>query len=264
MADLATNATTAIAEPAAYDWKAIIDDLNALLRLRTTPIGMKMFATVEEMEAIPKIRRPKSIHTTDQIVAQAARLGWTVGITMKDLVGAQCGAVIGLHPRDEDWLSGKAMAGVWYSTLTDSSAHQHAMDTAPHGRYLRDGGVAARLGTPQSSRYMPHLWHPGSDDHLHQRASVGGLQEVPMGRRRRVGLRRFMGPRAQDGRAEPLDTVLRGTALRRRARRGDADGDSAALPPKDYRGDEAARLAMGCAIRSRSMAFSPTRGRAWR
>jgi hypothetical protein len=81
-----------------YDWKAIIDDLNALLRLRTTPIGMKMFATVEEMEAIPKIRRPKSIHTTDQIVAQAARLGWTVGITMKDLVGAQCGAVIGLHP----------------------------------------------------------------------------------------------------------------------------------------------------------------------
>src|ERR1017187_6090245 len=119
-----------------YDWKAIIDDLNALLRLRTTPIGMKMLSTVEEMEAIPKIRRPKSIHTTDQIVAQAARLGWTVGITMKDLVGAQCGAVIGLHPRDEDWLSGKAMAGVWYSTLKDSSDHQHAMDPAPHDRYL--------------------------------------------------------------------------------------------------------------------------------
>ena len=120
----------------AYDWKAIIDDLNSLLRLKTTPIGMKMFETVEAMEAIPKIRRPKSIHTTDQIVAQAARLGWTVGITMKDLVGAQCGAVIGLHPQNEEWLSGKAMAGVWYSTLEDSRAHQHAMDTVPHGRYL--------------------------------------------------------------------------------------------------------------------------------
>src|SRR5271156_5493805 len=92
----------------AYDWNAIVDDLNKLLRLRTTPIGMKLFRTVEEMEAIPKIRRPKSIHTTDQIVAQAARLGWTVGITMKDLVGAQCGAVIGLHPQDEEWLSGKS------------------------------------------------------------------------------------------------------------------------------------------------------------
>src|SRR5262249_26064538 len=112
------------ASPPSYDWKSIIDDLNSLLRLRTTPIGMKMFASVEEMEAIPKIRRPKAIHTTDQIVAQAARLGWTVGITMADLVGAQCGAVIGLYPRDDDWLSGKAMAGVWYKTLEDSAAHQ--------------------------------------------------------------------------------------------------------------------------------------------
>jgi len=118
-----------------YDWPKLIDELNQLLRLRTTPIGMKMFATVAEMEATPKIRRPKSIHTTDQIVAQAARLGWTVGITNTDLVGAQCGAVIGLHPRDDEWLSGKNMAGVWYQTLDDSAAHQCAMDTAPHGRF---------------------------------------------------------------------------------------------------------------------------------
>jgi uncharacterized protein (DUF169 family) len=123
------------AAQSAFDWGAIIDDLNRLLRLRTTPIGMKLYPTVEEMESIPKIRRPKSIHTTDQIVAQAARLGWTVGITAKDLVGAQCGAVIGLHPQNEEWLSGKAMSGVWFSTLEDSAAHQRAMDTVPHGRY---------------------------------------------------------------------------------------------------------------------------------
>ena len=41
-----------------YDWNAIVDDLNKLLRLRTTPIGMKLFRTAQEMEAIPKIRRP--------------------------------------------------------------------------------------------------------------------------------------------------------------------------------------------------------------
>src|ERR1700739_3464779 len=85
------------AEPESYDWNQIVDDLYRLLRLRTTPIGIKLFATVEEMERIPKLRRPKSIHTTDQIVAQAARLGWTVGITAKDLVGAQCAVVIGLQ-----------------------------------------------------------------------------------------------------------------------------------------------------------------------
>src|ERR687894_1702899 len=124
------------AAPEIYDWEAIVSDLNALLRLRTTPIGMKLFATVEEMEAIPRIRRPTSIHTTDQIVAQAARLGWTVGITNADLVGPQCGAVIGLHPQNEEWLSGNRMAGVWFETFQDAATHQQAMDVVPFGRYM--------------------------------------------------------------------------------------------------------------------------------
>jgi uncharacterized protein (DUF169 family) len=122
-------------EPETYDWQQIVADLNDLLRLKTTPIGMKMFATVEEMEAIPRIRRPQAIHTTDQVVAQAARLGWTVGLTNEDLVGAQCGAVIGLAPADDRWLSGDRKAGVWFETIEDSSAHQHAMDVVPFGQY---------------------------------------------------------------------------------------------------------------------------------
>jgi len=125
----------AFEEPISYDWQQLVADLNELLRLKTTPIGMKLFATVAEMEAIPKIRRPSAVHTTDQIVAQAARLGWTVGITAADLAGAQCGAVIGLHPQDDAWLSGRGMAGVWFETIEDSSAHQHAMDTVPFGRF---------------------------------------------------------------------------------------------------------------------------------
>lgn len=109
------------------DLPALVNDLNRLLRLRTTPIGMKMFKTRAEMEAVPRIRRPKDIHTTDQIVGQASRNGWTVGITMDDLVGAQCGTVIGLHPRDEQWLSGDRMQGVWYATAEDAAAHQAEM-----------------------------------------------------------------------------------------------------------------------------------------
>jgi uncharacterized protein (DUF169 family) len=122
-------------EPDAYDWTALVADLNALLRLRTTPIGMKLFESIEEMEAIPRIRRPDDVHTTDQIVAQSARLGWTVGITAEDLVAQQCGAVIGLHPQDETWLSGQHMTSVWFETIQDASAHQQAMNVVPHGRY---------------------------------------------------------------------------------------------------------------------------------
>lgn len=131
-----TKATSkALQEPATYDWKQIVGELNRFLRLRTTPIGMKLFKTVKEMEAIPRIRRPQAIHTTDQIVGQASRNGWTVGITVDDLVGAQCGAVIGLHPRNQAWLSGERMAGVWYATKKDATAHQKAMDTVRYGIY---------------------------------------------------------------------------------------------------------------------------------
>lgn len=124
-----------IATDQAFDGAAVVAELNQLLRLRTTPIGMKMFATREEMESIPRIRRPKDIHTTDQIVGQASRNGWTVGITMEDLVGAQCGTVIGLHPRDEKWLSGDRMAGVWYSNQEEAAAHQTSMEVLEYGRY---------------------------------------------------------------------------------------------------------------------------------
>ncbi|MCH7478020.1 MAG: DUF169 domain-containing protein [SAR324 cluster bacterium] len=134
-----------------YDFPALVEGLYRYLRLRTIPIGMKRFETVEEMEAIPRIRRPKARLATDQVVAQARQLGWTVGVTMDDLIGAQCGAVVGLHPRSEDWLSGKRMHGVWYGTLEDSAAHQAAMDCAPHGNYQAlavSPLVSGRLGTP--------------------------------------------------------------------------------------------------------------------
>ncbi len=118
-----------------YDWPDLVGGLNRLLRLRTTPIGMKLFERRADMEAIQRIRRPRAIHTTDQIVGQAARNGWTVGITVEDLVGAQCSTVIGLHPRSEEWLSGDRMAGVWYENAAEAAAHQRAMDVVPYGKY---------------------------------------------------------------------------------------------------------------------------------
>lgn len=118
-----------------FSGKDLVADLNRLLRLRTTPIGMKLFAQRSEMESIERIRRPKDIHTLDQIVGQAARNGWTVGITQEDLVGSQCGAVVGLHPQDEEWLQGKRYQGVWYGTAEDARRHQEALDVLPAGRY---------------------------------------------------------------------------------------------------------------------------------
>src|SRR3978361_720858 len=121
--------------PEALDLAGMVADLNSLLRLKTTVIGIKMFATTDEMTAIPKIRRPSAVHTTDQLVSMASRLGWTVGITGEDLVGAQCRAVIGLAPQDDKWLAGENYVGVWHGTAEHAAKRQHALDVVPHGRY---------------------------------------------------------------------------------------------------------------------------------
>ena len=130
----ATQNATHDATPAA-SLAQLAAELEQLLKLRCVPFGMKLFESAAQMEAIPRIRRPKNVHTTDQIVAQASRLGWTVGITANDLVGAQCKAVIGLGGQDDEWRSGKSMTGVWYMTPADASAHQAAMQIVPIGRY---------------------------------------------------------------------------------------------------------------------------------
>ncbi len=120
-----------------YDFNALVDGLNRYLRLKATPLGLKRFRTVEDMQAVPKIRRPPAGEkfAFDQIVGQSRWLGWTLGVTMENLMGAQCGAVIGLHPADAEWLRGEPMKGVWYGTLEDSGAHQRAMSCASYGDY---------------------------------------------------------------------------------------------------------------------------------
>lgn len=124
------------AEPAAaLDFSKIVVDLEGLLKLRAIPFGMKLFESAQEMESIPKIRRPTAVHTLDQIVAQAARLGWTVGIRAEDLIGDQCRSVVGLGGQDENWFSGQHLVGVWFATQQDAGKHQAAMNLVPLGKY---------------------------------------------------------------------------------------------------------------------------------
>jgi uncharacterized protein (DUF169 family) len=118
------------------DWPRVSADLERLLRLRCPPFGMKLFARRADMEGIPRIRRPRAVHTLDQLVGQTARLGWTVGVTADDLVGPQCRSVVGLgRAKDEAWKSGEAMVGVWFKTLADATAHQASMHCVDDGQF---------------------------------------------------------------------------------------------------------------------------------
>ena len=141
-----------------HDWQELSGALERLLKLRAIPFGMKLFERKADMEAVPKIRRPKaSVHTMDQIVAQAARLGWTVGITGEDLVGDQCRSVVGLGGQDEQWLSGQHMVKVWFATPADAGAHQAAMHCVPKGKYAALAVAPLASGRLESST-TPGFW----------------------------------------------------------------------------------------------------------
>src|SRR5947208_2003980 len=59
-------------DDAMTDWTKLAGDLERLLKLRSHVFGMKLFESRAEMEAIPRIRRPQSIHTLDQVVGESA------------------------------------------------------------------------------------------------------------------------------------------------------------------------------------------------
>jgi uncharacterized protein (DUF169 family) len=127
-------------------WADVVGELERLLKLRSIVFCMKLYEQRADMEAVPRIRRPSQVHTLDQVVGQAARLGRTVGVTAEDLVGAQCRAVVGLGgAKTEEWASGAHMQGVWFEGPEDARAHQAAMSCVPDGRYeaLAVGPLAA-------------------------------------------------------------------------------------------------------------------------
>ena len=179
------------------DWPRLAAELEQLLRLRAVPFGMKLFETREAMEAVPRIRRPKSVHTLDQVVAQAARLGWTVGVTAEDLVGDQCRSVVGLGGQDDKWRSGQHMVGVWFATPEDAGRHQAAMNLVPKGKYAALAVSPLARGQARPAGHRAVLRHAGGDDLFHQRPAVVGLQALRLERGGRVLVRGLVGPRAR-------------------------------------------------------------------
>ncbi len=131
-------ATAEAAQPDAKVLAQIAEQLTQLLRLRTLPIGMKLFESLEEMEKIPGLRRPAKGKTfsTCQLVTQARIAGFTLGITHENVPAfSNCGGVIGLNEPSELYLSGRKMEGVWFQNREAAAAHQAQMPRVPAGRY---------------------------------------------------------------------------------------------------------------------------------
>ncbi len=141
MPDAPTDAAAAAAAVRVLDAKAIAalaEQLAALLRLRTFPIGMKLFEDLDAMAQVPGLRRPTpgKKFTTCQLVTQARIAGFTLGITTENVPElSNCGGVIGLNAPSELYLSGRKFEGVWFENREAAAAHQAQMPRVPAGRY---------------------------------------------------------------------------------------------------------------------------------
>ncbi len=126
--------------------KELAADLVGLLKLRSLPIGLKLFDDPAAMEQVPGLRLPAKgkRFSTCQLVTQARLGGQTLAITEDALLPFMaCGAVVGLKQPPEFFASGEAMTGVWFENQEAARQHQEQMPRVPAGRYV--GLVASPL-----------------------------------------------------------------------------------------------------------------------
>jgi uncharacterized protein (DUF169 family) len=112
--------------------------LTDLLKLKTLPVGLKMFENAAGLDAIAGLRRPPAgqVFSTCQLLTQARIAGLTLGIVSDNLLpNATCGAVLGLSTLTEDRRSGQQKTGIWFDNQEAAAAHQAGMPTIPHGKY---------------------------------------------------------------------------------------------------------------------------------
>ena len=86
---------------ASYDWKDIVDRLNAKLHLMAAPVGMKWVRTEDELNAIPKIRIQKNRFAPCVAVGQAVQFGWTTACKKENVHMDYCRGIHGMFERDE-------------------------------------------------------------------------------------------------------------------------------------------------------------------
>ncbi len=110
-----------------YKWNEIVNRMIRLLRLHSTPVGIKSYDNVEEMKMVPGLRRAKHVHVPCQFFGQAIQMGYTVGFTSSDIAADNCSGTVGIIDQDEEFVSGRIFAGNWCATEEDATAHHSAL-----------------------------------------------------------------------------------------------------------------------------------------
>ncbi|MFZ5644440.1 MAG: DUF169 domain-containing protein [Bacillota bacterium] len=117
------------------DWKTVIRKIEALLRLRTFPVGIKLLESEDELLKNRWARRPQGKTTLCQLITQARTFDWTVGATANDFPPGMCASIIGLADPPEQVMDGTFRSLVWCRTKKDAKKCEESIPRIPTGKY---------------------------------------------------------------------------------------------------------------------------------
>jgi len=117
------------------DWTELIRKIEALLRLKTFPVGLKLLTDGEELKQNKWARRPAHKTTLCQLITMVRTYDWTVGATAEDFPRGMCATVIGLADPPEEVLDGTFRSLVWCRDKEEGRKCEAAIPRIPNGRY---------------------------------------------------------------------------------------------------------------------------------
>lgn len=117
------------------DWTAVIRKIEALLRLRTFPVGIKLLEDRSMLSSNRWARRPAGKTTLCQLITQVRTFDWTVGATADDFPPGMCAGIVGLAEPPDQVRDGTFRSLVWCRTKEDGKKCEDSIPRIPTGKY---------------------------------------------------------------------------------------------------------------------------------
>ncbi|MFZ5649986.1 MAG: DUF169 domain-containing protein [Bacillota bacterium] len=116
-------------------WTGVIRKIEALLRLRTFPVGIKLLEDESMLASNKWARRPAGMTTLCQLITQVRTFDWTVGATADDFPPGMCAGIVGLADPPDQVRDGTFRSLVWCRTREDGKKCEDSIPRIPTGKY---------------------------------------------------------------------------------------------------------------------------------
>lgn len=116
-------------------WTKLTRKLEALLRLKTFPVAIKLLEDENEMAKNKWLRRPEKKATLCQLITLVRTFDWTVGATAADLAFPMCASIVGLSELPAEIKDGTFRSLVWCKTKEEGKKYEEAIPRIPPGKY---------------------------------------------------------------------------------------------------------------------------------